>query len=299
MPAPDPTEWLSAYARVQRLTDREILAILRQSSRDVGRMLRAIAARETRGIGIAVREQQLLVVRQNLLLKQAEIFGKLGDVVSKRRAEAAARAIRLGTAFDAALMERAGATGLGRALMTAVTAGLERTVQVAITRMEQSQFPLSQRIYRTRVWMDGRLQNNINSALARGLSAREFAKEAIDWFRPDTPGGVRFAAMRLARTEINNAFHAISVSQAEEKPWVDRMQWHLSRSHPKVDICDDFANGGREGGGIYLVREVPRKPHPHCFCYVTPVSPDEDEFLDNLVAGKYDRYLDEKMGRSR
>ena len=103
--------------------------------------------------------------------------------------------------------------------------------------------------------------------------------------------------LRLARSEINNAFHAISVNHNVEKPWVEGMRWHLSRSHPKPDDCDKFAKGGPKGDGVYRPpSNTPRKPHPHCFCYVTPEVPTEDAFLDRLIAGNYDDYLNSKLG---
>jgi hypothetical protein len=173
---------------------------------------------------------------------------------------------------------------------------LEHTVEVALTRMGQSAVPLAQRIYRTEVWMRGRVQDMINSALSRGLSAREFGREAVDWFSPNTPGGVRYASMRLARTEINNAFHAVSINHSMDKPWVEHMKWHLSGSHPKPDVCDAYSKGG-DGTGLYLPRDVPRKPHPHCLCFVTPQTVDEGAFLDALVGGKYDSYLNSKLGK--
>lgn len=287
---PEPQEWPTAYARVQQFADRDIIVMLRQAYRDINKQLALLDDRP--GIGAAVRREQLLAIQKNILRSQADIFRKTGDVIRARRAEAAARAIQLGDAIDVALLERAGATGLASALRTAVTRGLDETVKLAILRVEQSQFPLAERIYRTRVWMDGRIQNLINSAITRGLSAREFATEARDWFRPDTPGGARYASMRLARTEINNVFHAASVNHSADKPWVTGMKWHLSRSHPKPDECDKFAHGGPKGDGVYRVQDVPRKPHPQCFCYVTPVTLDEDEFLDRLVAGDFDNHLD-------
>lgn len=290
MAIPEPQDWITAYAKTQRLTDADIIRMLRQAYRDINKQLALLV--DGPGIGARVRREQLQAIQKNILRSQAEVFRRTGDIVRARRAEAAARAIRLGDAIDVALLERAGATGQARALREAVERGLRETVNLAIVRAEQSQTPLSQRIYRTQVWMDGRIQNLINSAIARGLSAREFAAEARDWFSPNTPGGVRYASMRLARSELNNVFHAVSINQADEKPWINTMKWHLSRSHPKPDVCDQYAHGGRDGDGVYLVRDVPRKPHPQCFCYVTPVSPDEDEFLDNLVAGNYDSYLD-------
>jgi hypothetical protein len=288
---PNPGDWPKAYARVQQIADRDILIMLQKATRDVNKMIRAIILREGHGIGAAVREEQLMLIRRNLLREQAAIFRRTGDIIRARRLEAAARAISLGSAVDSALLERAGATGQARALREAALKGLDHTVEIALTRMGQSAVPLAERIYRTQVWMDGRVQNMINSALTRGLSAREFAAEAIGWFRPDTPGGVRYASMRLARTEINNAFHAVSVNHSIDKPWVEHMKWHLSGSHPKPDVCDAYAHGGTKGDGLYPPRDVPRKPHPHCFCYVTPDVPDEDQFLDALVGGKYDDYL--------
>lgn len=293
MPTPQPADWSAAYARVQRLADRDVLRLLATSFREIDRMLRRLDSSER--ISDLVRAEQLRTVQRNMLRQQAVIWRRLGDVIRARRLEAAARAINLGSAVDSVLFGSVGLEEDARALKRAFLVGGEQTVEVALARMAASAVPLSERIYRSQVWMNQRVQNMINSALARGLSAREFAAEARDWFRPDTPGGVRYAAMRLARTEINNAFHATSIMQAAEKPWIGGMKWHLSRSHPKPDICDAYAKGGREGSGEYAPQDVPRKPHPHCFCFVTPVSPDEDEFLDNLVAGRYDDYLDSKL----
>lgn len=290
MAIPEPQDWIRAYARVQKIADREVLAVLRQAARDVNRMLRDLAERED--IGAAVRREQLQVIKRNLLREQAAIFRNLGDKVAARRLDAAARAIELSGAIDSALLEAAGRTGQASALRNMALKGLEQTLDVAMVRMTQSRIPLAERIYRTRIWMDGRLERLINSALSRGLSAREFAREAMDWFSPNTPGGVRYASMRLARSEINNAFHAVSINAADEKPWINNMKWHLSRSHPKPDICDIYAKGGLNGDGVYRVRDVPRKPHPHCFCFVTPQVPDEEEFLNNLIAGNYNSYLD-------
>jgi hypothetical protein len=295
---PQPNEWLAAYARVQRLADRDILRLLDQSLKDTRRMLRALEKKSN--IGAMVRAEQLRTIKRHMLAEQAKIFRKLGDIVSARRVEAAARAVALGTATDAALFSAIGDTARARALGEALSQGLAHSTEVAVTRMTQSSFPLAQRIYRTQAWMDGRVEAGINSALARGLSAKEFAREAEDWFNPNTPGGVRYAALRLARSEINNAFHAISVNSAMGKPWVHGMQWHLSSSHPKADVCDQYAHEdhSRLGAGVYKVEEVPRKPHPHCFCYVTPVLESEDAFIDNMFAGKYDAQISKIFAES-
>jgi len=298
MPVPHPQDWSQAYARIQRLADKDVLAALRRAIRDIEVMLRRIDPNLAK-VGDLVRMQQLQAVKRNLLNEQSKIFNRMGDIIGERRALAAAAATNLGSAVDDLLFEFAGQTEIANQLRASLNSGLRQTIDVAITRMTVSAVPLAQRIYNSNVWANGVLQKRINSALLRGLSAREFAAEARDWFRPDTPGGVRYASMRLARTEINNAFHATSVLQAQEKPWISSIKWHLSGSHPKPDQCDAIAKGGPKGDGVYPKMEVPRKPHPQCFCFVTPVSPDEDDFLDNLVAGHYDQYLRQKMGQAK
>lgn len=296
MAIPEPIDWLRGYARVQQLADREILRSIARAHWDIGRMLREYEGKASLTMTDLVRIEQLKTIQRNMLREQAKIWAKLGDVIRARRLEAVAQAIQLGSAIDTTLLGAVGREEDARALKRSLVAGAEQTMNTALTRMVVA-VPLSQRIYTNRVWMDGRIQRLINSAILRGLSAREFAKEARNWFNPDTPGGVRYAALRLARTEINNAFHATSILQAQEKPWIASMKWHLSRSHPKADTCDLYAKGGKEGDGVYAKNDVPRKPHPQCLCFVTPTPVDEDKFLDNLVAGRYDDYLNSKMNR--
>lgn len=293
MSVPEPLEWSAAHAKIQNAAADQILRSIARAHWDIIRMLRALDDRGN--VSDLVRAEQLRTIQRAMLRQQAIIWRQLGDTIRAKRLEAAARAIVLGSAIDDVLFEALGREEDARALKRSLLAGAEQTMDVAIARIYVSAIPLSERIYQSRVWADGRIQRLINSALLRGLSAREFAKEARDWFNPNTPGGARYAALRLARTEINNAFHATSVAQADEKPWINKMKWHLSRSHPKPDICDQYAKGGKDGDGVYPVRDVPRKPHPQCFCFVTPISPNEDDFLDNLVAGKYDAYLESKM----
>jgi len=292
MAIPDPVDWSAAHARTQNLAARTILRSIGRAHWDMIRMLRTLDDRGS--ISDLVRAEQLRTIQRAMMLEQARLWESLGDVITARRLEAAASAVQLGSAIDDVLFAATGREEDARALKRSLMASAEQTINVAVARITTSALPLAQRLYQSRVWADGRVQRMINSALLRGLSAKEFAAEARGWFRPDTPGGVRYAAMRLARTEINNAFHATSVMQAQEKPWISSVKWHLSRSHPKADDCDKIAKGGPKGDGVYPKLDVPRKPHPQCFCFITPVSPSEDEFLDNLVSGKYNDYIDSK-----
>lgn len=160
-------------------------------------------------------------------------------------------------------------------------------------------FTLSERIYRNAQGGTAAAGRVIERHLARGSSAREIARATRALFEPDVPGGVSYAAMRLGRTEINNAHHDTTIRLTKDQPWVKGYKWNLSRSHPKPDRCDALAFGssGRGyGPGEYSTREAPGKPHPQCFCYLSIIQVDREEFLNGLVNGKYDKHLGDKLG---
>lgn len=299
MGQPNPQEWLSAYAKIQRVADRDILRLIEQSEKDIQAQIRRLESLAKRGVGSTVRQYQLSQIRAAMLREQARIFRTMARYTTAKKFEAAEAAIRLQMKSVEDLFASVGRPELAAQLGQALNHGITGSLEVMRVRMNQSRVDLAERIYKTNEWMDGRVETKIASALARGLSAREFAAEATDWFNPNTPGGVRYAALRLARTEINNAFHAMAVNAADQ-PWVKGMQWHLSRSHPKPDECDEYARKDPDnlGPGRYKVKNVPKKPHPHCFCFVTPIVVEEEEFFDDFIAGKYDKDIDSALAGS-
>lgn len=296
MPAlPDPRDWFTKPMRVIQAADRDVIRILDQARRDIDRMLKEIVRRP--GIGNEIRRHQLLLVKRNLQREQAQIWTRLGDVTRARRLEAAARVLDVNLQADEHLLVDIGKVVHGQEIAQAIARAERDNAERAIDRMlarvnGDSYVPLADRVYNSQVNIGGQLDRMINSALVRGLSAKEFATEAQGFINPNTPGGLRYAAMRLARTEINNAAHAVAIDSVADKPWVEGMKWHLSGSHPKPDKCDLLARGGTDGDGIYPKTSVPAKPHPMCFCYVTPALPSDDDFLSSLLGGKYNDYLE-------
>jgi hypothetical protein len=84
--------------------------------------------------------------------------------------------------------------------------------------------------------------------------------------------GVAYAALRLARTEIQAVHHLAAARAYARSPWVGGVHIRLSTSHPKPDICDAHAGGGPLDGGAYPVGDQPLPPyHPHCLCYQAPM----------------------------
>jgi hypothetical protein len=145
------------------------------------------------------------------------------------------------------------------------------------------------------------VDKEIQRALALQLSHEQLAKRVKALVNPRVPGGISYAAERLARTEINNAFHTSQIARREGEPWTEGMKWHLSGSHPRPDACNDYAsrsNFSGGGPGVFKPGTVPGKPHPNCLCYVTTVTISEDEFIDGFLGGRFDRYVDTTILRS-
>jgi hypothetical protein len=292
--APQPSEYAIQRAIVLRSADADVVKLLRQAQTDILKQLADTLARPA-GIGRDIRVAQLNLIRRNLSAELGKVWRSLGDITAARRAEAAARAIDFNEQMNAFKLVSNGLPGgadIAAAIADAEADTARTGLDRAIARTTGASYtPLSQRVYNSSINIGSQVDRLVNSALIRGLSAAEFAKEVRAFINPATPGGVRYAAMRLARTEINNAAHAMSVEAVRETPWVDSMRWHLSGSHGRPDICDQLASGGPKSDGLYPKHYVPAKPHPQCLCFVTGETVDDDEFLDNLVSGKYKNYL--------
>jgi hypothetical protein len=160
-------------------------------------------------------------------------------------------------------------------------------------------FALSERIIKNAKAGTALTGRTVERLLARGASAKEIALATRALYEPSVPGGVSYAAMRLGRTEINNAHHSTTIRLTRDQPWVTGYKWNLSRSHPKPDPCDALAFGssGRGfGPGEYSKQDAPSKPHPQCLCYLTVLQVDRDEFLNSLVGGRYDKHLGDNLG---
>lgn len=218
------------------------------------------------------------------------MWRQIGNLIRAGRFEAQAEALNASFDWDEVLLKRVYKDPKKRAAMRAyLLASADKNVDAMIIRVLKSQRPLSAKVYKAQALSRGQLDRAINSALARGASADEMAKVVRDFINPNTPGGAPYAARRLARTEINNAYHAQSIQEQQGKPWVQAMEWHLSKSHRVPDLCNKYAEIKE-----YPVDGVPDKPHPQCFCYVIPKTISADEFDKLFLAGGYRTWIESK-----
>lgn len=165
-----------------------------------------------------------------------------------------------------------------------------------------------------RIWKQGVLhRRNIDKVLKRGIKRGDgpatIAKELREYLDPDAAplsfrrdgrilrrrrargrfrdGQGASAARRLARTEVQRVAHDATVQSVRDlREDIPRAAviYALSPAHPKIDICDSYADGSSRGypPGVYLPDEVPSIPHPSCLCSRRPWVPSREEVLRDL-----------------
>lgn len=150
------------------------------------------------------------------------------------------------------------------------------------TWVDPNGYTLSDRVWRAAGDVRVRIDRLLDYHISQGTSAVKMA-ELLEGFLTEGAAGARtrtpygrsgsYAARRLARTEITAAAGRATVNASIANPFVTGIQWRLSASHPKFDICDEHARGGANGDGVYPPENVPTyPPHPHCLCSLLPVT---------------------------
>lgn len=276
-----------------QFTDAEIKRIAKNASKEADAIMARLADKE--GIGAAVKSSQVAMAKLN-----AEMWANIADATKVGIGDAVWNATEMQALFDEQLFAKTGMSQVywRQSMIATAKTGVDSLISRKINGIS-----LSEKVYKNSALSKGIIDKTINNGLALGMNARDIAKSVVGFIDPATPGGASYAAMRLGRTEVANAFHTTAVRRYQQTPWVQVVKWSLSGSHPagKVDECNDYADSVHfKGGeaGQFLVMEVPGKPHPNCLCYVEPVVMDLDQYIKNFKAGKYDDYINKQMGCS-
>lgn len=292
MPDPDdPRYHRLAKFRAVGMTDLQVREALEAAAEEAERTIPKLIERGTTGAAITAAQRSIILREIRALL--SSLWGDVGAEVRAGIQRAAEYAASGEDILFEYLRERGlDVEDLRRGFVQRAQNGIE-----ALLAKAANGIPLSTRVYRSQALSNGWVEKRVNAGLLLGKSAASIAKDVRDLINPNVAGGVSYAAQRLARTEINNAYKTAQEARYAEEPWSVGITWNLSRSHPRRDVCDVYASQDLHGlgAGTYPFGEVP-KAHPNDMCFQTPVQVDEDEFIDKFLAGDYDEYLDEELG---
>jgi hypothetical protein len=280
MALPSPKEF-QPYRKVQGDAEDKLRRILEATAKAIEKRIATLKP----GIGGVVRAAQLrLVLRQVRQLQQKMWVGAITPMIAgqiQASLEAGESAVEALTRVAYGAMNEPAAEQLIRGLKAAAAAGLKAD---AVRRRRA----LSDRVYKIAALHEDKVEDAIRAGIIANLSARELAQDVYQYISPTTKGGAAYAAQRLARTEINNAFHERQI-QGASRPGVKAVQWNLSNSHPRPDECNLYA-----AHEPFPPDAVPDKPHPNCFCYLTYVTMSPEEFVEALDRGAFDDELDRR-----
>lgn len=147
--------------------------------------------------------------------------------------------------------------------------------------LDPNGYRLSDRVWQTAVESRAAINRFLEYHISAETAAVDIARQLEQFLLPEQrqiqtrrPYGRvgNYSARRLARTEITAAAGRGTINAAQVNPYVGGIRWRLSGSHPRIDICDEYANGGPNQNGIYPKNGVPQyPPHPHCLCSLLPV----------------------------
>lgn len=283
---PAPRSLLNSFLSQQVQVDAELAKVLDLAARQSAARVKQLKLKKGTSVGARVRIAQFNQVLSEIFKIQSDLWvdGVQQTIVRNLyRAEQAAQASLddVGLILENAVGERR-AEALLAGFRQAAKAGM------ALDRTRRAR-ALSARVWKNASLAQGTVERLIRAGIIQGLSARELAQNVRSHISPSTPGGVGYAAMRLARTELNNAFHEAQ-KQTAAAPWVRSVQWNLSSTHKSrtkgTDKCDLMAgqNIFELGPGRYPADSIPDKPHPQCLCFVTYNSVSQREMLDMLPA---------------
>lgn len=289
--------WGSRQLRHERAMDRRFVADQRALAVEIGRIVARYATNANRTIPNTRRGKAALktaiwsealkpyfVGQGNDPLQDADPRSPYADLLY----DGVIGALRIQAERQAALINRLVRDEVAVQWLTG-----PRPIMADVTEVRGSYDPwhlwvdpngyrLSERIWQAGLNERANIDRLLEYHISRGTSAVDIAELMEDYLTPGarlirtrTPYGIEgsYAARRLARTEITAAAGRGTVNASIANPFTTGIQWRLSSSHRCCDICDEYAQGGPNGDGIYPPDQVPAYPaHPHDICTLVPVA---------------------------
>lgn len=263
--------------------DAEVLRVLRKASDDLEKIIGRLPGPN---IGNTVRRAQYRQIRDTIRQISDDAWSDIGTLTSENLDSVTRKAVNLNRQMMDYLI---GTVPKDAKLLAAqFRSATMRSFQDVRSRLLNS-IDLSKTVFNNQALTAGKIDEIVNQGILLQQSADEIAQGVVGYINPDTPGGARYAAQRLGRTELNNAYHTTSVRCYNESPHVRGVLWVLSGSHGQDDDCDELADTDEfeTGAGVYPPEAVPFKPHPNCFCYTTAITMTPDQFADALLGGEF------------
>jgi hypothetical protein len=136
------------------------------------------------------------------------------------------------------------------------------------------------------------LSKDLEGYLKRNTLVSKRLKKLI----PGLPKDCSYEALRVARSEINQAFTQNLYNVSQQTYGYEGIYWVLSSRHPEFDICTIYANTKRFGKkGFFPKGKEPRVPHPNCICTQIASFGDINKTVNDLIKWSKNPKSNKKM----
>lgn len=140
-------------------------------------------------------------------------------------------------------------------------------------------YRLAERIQRVAVEVRSRIGRFVDYHVGQGTPAPTMATKVEAFLTTGERGKTAYgnqgavAPRGLVQHEMVKAGGDTVKAASAINPYVRGAQWLLSPLHFMTDNCDNLAEGGEDGDGIYPLSTLPAFPdHNNCQCHLRPVS---------------------------
>lgn len=147
---------------------------------------------------------------------------------------------------------------------------INKSAMEHLIRFRPGGLTFSQNIWSANWEVQRTMRNLVSQSVLLGESSQKLARTLTQYTtkrglqtRPGVYKSAYKNSWRLARTEINRAFHEGQIRYSEEKKnIIDGHIWRLGGGGPWRCVCPDLA------GRFFPTGNTPAKPHPMCLCYL-------------------------------
>lgn len=156
----------------------------------------------------------------------------------------------------------------------------ESALSLVIDKLTKEKENLCSEIFNGSIYKDNKtLRNRVNSSITANITKiKSFESEDVELYKENILNYFKhpsstFVTRRILRTFISHSYFLMFKSLSEEDESILAVKWNLSPSHPRVDICDTYAEQDLYGlgKGVYPYDSFPDLPHPNCLCFLTTI----------------------------
>src|SRR5699024_3212659 len=149
--------------------------------------------------------------------------------------------------------------------------GADRIIKHVLAQTDSATF--SDRVWKNTDELKARLDVLLTNNRIQGERPDKITRRLRDLVSDQFANQAKYVTERIARTESARLIHEAQI-ESYKKYGIEYIKWIAEAS--ACDICEDIAHGGKDGDGVYKLKDEPVYPvHPNEQCSTAAYYEDE------------------------